>query len=680
MATIFTPDLQQTTAIAVPSCLLASSSTARVVVRFRATLDLEKHAELERAGGRVQLWSDIPTDSEGRVSGEWSAATFERAGTPIEESQNEQALHLSLSNDAAEPQPNVTEGGQSTGSELSGKVHLALDLTATLDTADVRAGNSRFSFTYRIAYPAGGFEWLGAFGKNGGLVFTPDGDVLDSCWRDARGLGIGAMAETDVDGGERAIWAFQNPSAYSVWGVSREGEFTVRRDASLVILAPRSQFESLIDQPLLSLSAGGDATLFLNDNGVQIIVSGRGSVRLHVLHGDQSTVQASLDEALVYSRLTLTRTHVTPTAIFLASSFRSSSIRALVLPRSTTYGTDGRMTRVNAGVDWFQTIFNERGDSSSALPICLSSLDGGASCILEHSARDIVLGVASTGSLFTLAVAQARVGEKEASAPSQSEDLLILPTPPPSPPAQLLPSLNRLGADEASTIQSDTSFSEADLENEYYSPPAAAVDSWLSPDFASSPALSSTTAATSVATVKSSDSISTMNPATTTTPSAPGTSTAEVARSTSDGSGSTLRDRRRPHIHQLSPTIMGLGLARDPSTLAQLGSPTKETSSGSSGSGAVLPRPVRERAVAACFAVVFAFARMMFCGGVFARVFKVVFGGVAPVTRTQRGEVGAGSGKDGAGRENLQRSKTEPGPSGGEEKSTPLAQASLSAS
>lgn len=146
----FKPALAQTLHLTVP----AAQHTA--FLAFTAALGNSDLTELNRAGARLQLWSDIS-------SAEWTASDFHEhtLGGDVDMSLGLAAI------------------------ELDARWESVMSLQLSVPLASSRLP-SRFEFTYRILYPNGDIKWLGQLGGNGVLVLDrPDADstlVLREGW------------------------------------------------------------------------------------------------------------------------------------------------------------------------------------------------------------------------------------------------------------------------------------------------------------------------------------------------------------------------------------------------------------------------------------------------------------------------------------------------------------------
>lgn len=120
------------------------------LLSFSATLSVADYHQLERDGGRVQLWSDIPSEGP---PGEWTSCDFEfNAAASGSNLSSVQDFSLSLIDDDDLSSPGT------------------VILTLQLFIPPLGSGQGRFSYTYRILYPNGEIRWLGEFGQNGTLV------------------------------------------------------------------------------------------------------------------------------------------------------------------------------------------------------------------------------------------------------------------------------------------------------------------------------------------------------------------------------------------------------------------------------------------------------------------------------------------------------------------------------
>ncbi|KAF4622892.1 hypothetical protein D9613_001651 [Agrocybe pediades] len=124
-----------------------SADNQPTTILFTAQLSQSNYEKLVRDNGHVQLWSDIP---HGRANnGAWGKMDFEDARPTYPSSLKRVTLEAN-----AQPEKDVM-----------------LSITVPLPPP-TDSGKRRFSFTYRITYPAGGITWLGQFGKNGTVTLS----------------------------------------------------------------------------------------------------------------------------------------------------------------------------------------------------------------------------------------------------------------------------------------------------------------------------------------------------------------------------------------------------------------------------------------------------------------------------------------------------------------------------
>ncbi|KAF9568559.1 hypothetical protein CPC08DRAFT_410293 [Agrocybe pediades] len=124
-----------------------SADNQPTTILFTAQLSQSNYEKLVRDNGHVQLWSDIP---HGRANnGAWGKMDFEDARPTYPSSLKRVTLDAN-----GQPEKDVV-----------------LSVTVPLPPP-TDSGKRRFSFTYRITYPAGGITWLGQFGKNGTVTLS----------------------------------------------------------------------------------------------------------------------------------------------------------------------------------------------------------------------------------------------------------------------------------------------------------------------------------------------------------------------------------------------------------------------------------------------------------------------------------------------------------------------------
>ena len=171
----FTPDLYQVTVV--PLSKLPQGETFHTLT-FKASFDSPAaYNEAKANGARVEMWTDLPT-SKGEAGG-WRAIVFEYAD-------------LTKRRDQVEPKDLVfdciTFENSPSPIEDNTSVYATVKVPATL----VPEG-SMFSFTYRVVFPSGHIQWLGAYGQNG---------ILEFAKRDMRGDFITEGNEVKLSGAE----------------------------------------------------------------------------------------------------------------------------------------------------------------------------------------------------------------------------------------------------------------------------------------------------------------------------------------------------------------------------------------------------------------------------------------------------------------------------------------------
>lgn len=150
----FTPELCNTTTVPLPK--LADGATDYDLT-FKASFDsLAAYEEAKRDGARVEMWTDLPASGSEETGG-WRSLAFEYAGKQARADAKENDLVLSCVASERIPSPVQDE--------------LAVYATVTVPATLIAEG-SMFSFTYRVVYPSGHVQWLGAYGQNGILEFA----------------------------------------------------------------------------------------------------------------------------------------------------------------------------------------------------------------------------------------------------------------------------------------------------------------------------------------------------------------------------------------------------------------------------------------------------------------------------------------------------------------------------
>lgn len=130
MTISFTPALGEIVHIAVKH----DATSARL--RFTAVLFVHEFRYYETSGAKVQIWSDVPTTSDG-----WEARNFE------------------------------SSEGQSRRSSMSDEMDFDQVVLSLVVDAPLKATTRSYSFTYRILYPSGEVKWMGTARTNGEFIF-----------------------------------------------------------------------------------------------------------------------------------------------------------------------------------------------------------------------------------------------------------------------------------------------------------------------------------------------------------------------------------------------------------------------------------------------------------------------------------------------------------------------------
>jgi hypothetical protein len=130
--------------------LETSLSSQTVLLHFTAELSAHDQNKLIQDRARIQLWSDLPHNAQSLSEGGWGALDLAHQAQAEEEIDSSHKISLS----STCPIHVIEE-----------KVTLFLQVVAPVHTS------RPFSFTYRIIYPSGDIQWLGAFGQNGLLSF-----------------------------------------------------------------------------------------------------------------------------------------------------------------------------------------------------------------------------------------------------------------------------------------------------------------------------------------------------------------------------------------------------------------------------------------------------------------------------------------------------------------------------
>ncbi|KAF5377442.1 hypothetical protein D9615_005152 [Tricholomella constricta] len=276
------PALLDAVHVSVPvGALLPDETTA--VLNFTATLNLADYDELQQSGGRIQLWSNVPSESATTSSaGGWASCDFQETTIPTFADVSDSTVEVFLGD------------LRQHDAEYPGQHVLSLVLCAPL----ANNGQSRFAFTYRIVYPDGEIRWLGTFGQNGTLVIegvvSDPALVLTEGWmpRDNGYVWKGVGAERPLD---LNVLRLVKPADYAV--LALDGD--VAGKSSLAFLVPRLAPHAVYIPPTYVLCASSDATIAVLSKGI-ITGSGTGSLLLKPLQSHQHGLRAIAESILAH--------------------------------------------------------------------------------------------------------------------------------------------------------------------------------------------------------------------------------------------------------------------------------------------------------------------------------------------------------------------------------------------
>lgn len=184
MRVAFNPALGETVHVSV------NNTTAEL--HFIATVSSADYEHIASGLVKLQVWSDMP--ASGRSPGEWGEAEFNPVSL-----LNEQEFSLLPVDEQDE----------------------LLRTTLTLDLSVPVSARRHFSFTYRLVYPTGEIEWLGAYGHNGALVLSRtdsqpvvlgQGWVVESIDSPSHRLELGENTVQDLE-----VAKLSHPGDYTAW-------------------------------------------------------------------------------------------------------------------------------------------------------------------------------------------------------------------------------------------------------------------------------------------------------------------------------------------------------------------------------------------------------------------------------------------------------------------------------
>lgn len=200
MGFTFTPSLGETLNLST-----SFVQTTQIQLRFTATLPPsspvhDEHSKLIEDGGKLQLWSDIPT--AGRPAGEWGQANFEIV-QPAASSQPSGVITLSDDRIDLDPHPTFT---------------LVLSVPSPTSL-------TRYAFTYRLLLPSGEVRWLGAFGNNGSLVISKGISPFNTAegWTPSVEAGTLLWEQKDDVSEAVTVARLPIPAHWQAWGINKEG-------------------------------------------------------------------------------------------------------------------------------------------------------------------------------------------------------------------------------------------------------------------------------------------------------------------------------------------------------------------------------------------------------------------------------------------------------------------------
>ena len=147
-------DITFNPSIGEPVQLATSLSAQTASLHFTAELTAHDHNKLIQDRARVQLWSDLSHNGQSLSDGGWGALDLTYQAQA--QAMGEMSFHK------------VSLGSTYPIHASEKKVTLSLEVVVVLPTSHI----PRFSFTYRIVYPSGDIQWLGAFGQNGSLLLN----------------------------------------------------------------------------------------------------------------------------------------------------------------------------------------------------------------------------------------------------------------------------------------------------------------------------------------------------------------------------------------------------------------------------------------------------------------------------------------------------------------------------
>ncbi|KAG6910593.1 hypothetical protein DXG01_009544 [Tephrocybe rancida] len=259
---------------ALPGTIHVPVNSSSAILNFTATLSAPDYNELEKDGGRLQLWSNFPSEDAPTAYDGWASRDFE------DEARNRKPLGSTYEI------PLLLGGGDIDDTPLS---TLTLNILVPLSNNQ----QTRFSFTYRILYPSGEIRWLGEFGQNGTAVFeyttTETALGLVAGWTRKDGVYTWSRAD-EANQAETTVLRLTRPHDYGVWTPCSPC-------SPFLAFITRQKNRRISVPPEYLLCASPHATLrFQSDE--TLVVSGTGSLMLCALPHRQAELDLLKDAIL----------------------------------------------------------------------------------------------------------------------------------------------------------------------------------------------------------------------------------------------------------------------------------------------------------------------------------------------------------------------------------------------
>ncbi|KAF8624869.1 hypothetical protein AX15_005746 [Amanita polypyramis BW_CC] len=219
----FNPNLGKTITVSPPFFIPRTPSC--VLVRFTALLLNGKHERMSKDGGKVQLWSNCPSDTPAG----WQAYDFAES-TRIGTDEQQLSLYLPVI-----LSPGVTR--------------------------------LEFCYTYRVMYPDGQIIWFGRFEQDGTCIIDRDGScvLLNDEWYNKDDTTY--EFNTNGDSSSLEIIRGIEMERVNVHAINSDGIIGCNERCSLLFITSKYEPDSYIMPQAISISSSSGSSLSLSSAG-----------------------------------------------------------------------------------------------------------------------------------------------------------------------------------------------------------------------------------------------------------------------------------------------------------------------------------------------------------------------------------------------------------------------------